>query len=197
MRQRADLRRHAAVGENAGNAGLVRLGPDQTFVKSVSLTELESNALDGFAILSRRGLFAERMQNAAFMFRQAVRVPGGEAPQQRSVARLGLLDDAFSLPRRIGRVEAQHLVNQAQVPVVVQQALFGRHFRINANPKTNVRLEFRRIAEILRGLGMHRRAPAKRRQRERQRGEPADAFRFNFKQINNLNISKNGSGRNS
>src|ERR1700678_2443080 len=69
MRKRADFRRHTPVRENAGNALLVLLGADQALVKAVSLTELKTNALDRVAVLRRRGLVAEVMQDAPLMGR--------------------------------------------------------------------------------------------------------------------------------
>ena len=181
MRQRADFRRHAPVGENAGNARLVGLGPDQAFVEAVGLTQLKTNALDGLAEPRRRGFVAELIQNAPLVGREVFGIARRKAPQQRGIARLGLLDDVLALPRRIGGIEAQHLVNQSQVPVVVQQPLLGRDLGVDADPEAHIGLELRRIGESIGGRGARRRAAEERRQQ--RQAKPMSTFRPGCKQI--------------
>ena len=82
-------------------------------MKAVGLTQLKTNALDGFAVARRRGFVAELMQNAPLMRREVFGIARCEAPQQGRIALLGLLDDVLALPRRIGRIEAQHLIHQS------------------------------------------------------------------------------------
>ena len=81
-------------------------------MKAVGLPQLKTNALNRLAVPRRRGFVAELMQNPPLMRREVFGIARREAPQQGRIARLGLLDDALPLPRRIGRIEAQHLIDQ-------------------------------------------------------------------------------------
>ena len=82
-------------------------------MKAVGLPELEADAVDRIEIVARRRLLAEGMQDAPLVRRQILGVAGGEAPQQHGVTRLGFVDAALALARRGGRIESQHLVDQA------------------------------------------------------------------------------------
>ena len=77
-------------------------------------------------------------------------VAGRKAPQQHGVARLGLRHAALALRRRGGRIESQHLVDELEVPIVVDEALLGGDLGIHADPEAHVRLELRRMRERIR-----------------------------------------------
>jgi predicted NAD/FAD-binding protein len=52
---------------------------------------------------------------------KSVGVAGGEAAQQHRIASLGFRDAALALRRRGGRIESQHLVDELEIPVVVDE----------------------------------------------------------------------------
>ena len=109
---------------------------------------------------------AEGMQNPPLVRRQIVGRTGGESPQQRRIARLGLRDPPFALRGRGGRIEAQHFVHQPQIPIIVQQALVGGDLGVDADPEAHVPLEFRRMSEWIGSLGGRPRAEQERRQQQ-------------------------------
>jgi hypothetical protein len=153
MRKRRDLGGHAMLGQRARNVLFPNGGPDQPLVESIRLPQLETDSLDRVPEVLGRRLLAEGVQDALFMRREVVCRVRGESPQQVGVARLGIRHAAFPLRRRCCGIEAQHFVDQAEIPIVVQQTLVGRDFRVHANPKAHVALEFRGMNEGIGGLG--------------------------------------------
>src|SRR5271166_6464922 len=122
-------------------------GAYQAFVEPVRLPELEADAIDRVDELPRRGLLAKGMQDPPLMQAQiggrtGRRRTGGEPAQHRRVMRLRFFDSPLArLWRELG-LESQHLIDEVEIPRIVQQSLVGRDLGIDADPESNVRLEF-------------------------------------------------------
>ena len=79
--------------------------------------------------------------------------------------------DAFDvqmIDRRVG-IEAQHFVDQGEIPIIVQQALIGGDFGVYANPKAHIPLEPRRMHERIGHLGACREVVEERREQQPER----------------------------
>lgn len=133
-------------------------------MEPVRLSQLEAYAIDPIEELRRRRLFAESMKNPPLMRRQGVGRARGKAPQQRRIVRLGAGDATLALRGRGRRIESQDLIDEAQVPVVVEQTLVRGDLGIDTNPKAHVPLELGRMSERIARLGGARARLGERRQ---------------------------------
>ena len=122
MRQSGDIRGHAMLLEHADDVALPRSCANQALVEPVRLSQLEAYAIDRIEKLRRRRLFAEGMKNPPLMRRQGVGRARGKAPQQRRIVRFGGGDATLALSGRGRRIESQDLIDEVQVPVVVEQS---------------------------------------------------------------------------
>src|SRR6266481_2413390 len=150
MRERGDLRGHSMLRQGARDLLFPYGGPNQSFMKSIRLSQLEAYPLDRVAKIRRGCPLAECVQYAPLMRREIVGRTRRKPLQQTRVARLCLGNAPFPLRRRGGRIEAQYLVDQAEIPIVVEQALVGGDFRVDANPEAHIALELRGVDE---GIG--------------------------------------------
>ena len=130
--------RHAVLLENARDVRLPCRRPDQSLVKSVRLPKLEADAVDGVVKLCGGRILAEGMQDAPFMGGEISGVAGREPPQQRGVACFRLRHSPLALLRGRGRIEAQHLVHQPEIPIIVQQSLIRGDLGVHADPEAHV-----------------------------------------------------------
>ena len=135
-------------------------------MKTIGLPELEADALDRIQIVARRRLPAEGMQDAPLMRGQIRGVAGGEAAQQHRITSLGLGDAALPLRRRGRRVKSQHLVDELQIPVVVDKTLVGRYFGVDPDPEAHVRFQLGRMREEIGLVGGSRADIQNRRQQQ-------------------------------
>ena len=138
-------------------------------MKSIRLSQLEAYSLDRVAKVAWACLIAEGVQDALLMGREIVGRGRRKPLQQARVARFRLCDAPFSLRRRGAGIEAQHLVDQAEIPIVVQQALVGGDLGIDANPKAHVLLELRWMRERIGRLGACRKVVEERREQQPER----------------------------
>src|ERR1700678_1217353 len=111
MRERGDFRRHAVLRQGARDLSSPYRGPNQTFTKSIGLPQLKAYSLDRIAVVGRRRLVAEGMQNSPLVCGQIFGIAGRETPQQIGVVRLGRGHATLALRGGSLRVEAQHLVD--------------------------------------------------------------------------------------
>ena len=171
MRQRRDLLGNAMPLEYAGDIGLPLSRADQPFVEPVGLAELEPDPVDGVQEILGPGFVPERIEDALFMRCQIGRGPRRKALQERRVTCLRFRHAALALGRRRCRIEAQYLVDQLEVPIVVDQALIGGDFGIDAYPEADVRLERRGMGERIRFVGGGRGREQRREQQQAERRE--------------------------
>ncbi len=73
MRERRDFGRYAMLPQGARDLLFPHGGPNQPFVESIGLSQLEADSIDGIAKVSGRGIGAESMQDALLMRREIVR----------------------------------------------------------------------------------------------------------------------------
>jgi hypothetical protein len=151
--QRCDLDRDAMLCQGACNLLLPDGRPYQAVVETIGLAQLKTDPLDRLPIIAGHGVAAEGMQDAPFMRRQRIGVAGRESTQQRRVMRLCLGNAPLALRGGRGRIETQHFVDQAKIPVVVQQSLVGGDFRVDPDPEPHVALEFGRMHERIGDVG--------------------------------------------
>ena len=85
---------------------------------------------------------------------------------------LGLRHAPLALRRRGGGIEAQHLVDQLEVPIVVQQPLIGGDLGVHPHPETDVRLERRRMGERIGFVRGGRKAESRRDEQQAKRRNP-------------------------
>src|SRR5665213_3524614 len=121
MRKRRDLRWDAVLRQGTRDLLFPDRGSNQPVMEAIRLSQLKAYARDRVAKVGRARAVAEGVQDARLMRRQIIRVARREPPQQRRVACLGLRHPPFALRGRRRRIEAQHLVDQPEVPVIVQQ----------------------------------------------------------------------------
>ena len=77
----------------------------------------------------------------------------GEPAQQCRVMRLCFVDAPFANRRRELGLELEHLINEPEIPGIVQQSLVGRDLGIDAYPESHVRFELGRARERAGGIG--------------------------------------------
>ncbi len=150
MRERRDLCGHSMLRQGARDLLFPYRGPNQPVMKSIRLSQLETYPLDRVAKICRSRPLAEGVQDAPLMRHEIVDRTRRKPLQQARVARLRLCNAPFPLRRRGGRIEAQYLIDQAEIPIIVEQALVGGDFRVDANPKAHIALELRGVDE---GIG--------------------------------------------
>ena len=171
MRERSDLRRHAMLRQGAGDLFLPHRRPDQPFMKSISLAQLEANPVNGIAKVPRRGIRPEGVQNAPLVRVKIIGRTRGEPLQQGRIPGFRLGDPLLAMRGRICGIETQYLIDQAEIPVIVQQALVGGDLGIDANPEAHILFELRRLHERIGRFGTYRGADEKRRKQEPERSD--------------------------
>src|ERR1700722_12669880 len=147
MRERRDLRRHTMLRQGACDLLLPYRRANQPFMKPIRLSQLKPYPLDRVAKVCGGRLLAEGVQDALLMRREIVDRARRKPPQQGRVARLRLCNAPLPLGLRGCRIETQHLVDQAEIPIIVQQTLVGGDFGVYADPEANIPLERRRMSE--------------------------------------------------
>ncbi len=163
VRQRGDLDGHAVLLEHAGDVGLPSRRADQALVEPIRLSELEADPVDCIEIVARRGVLAEGVQYPPLMRAQVARLPGRKSFEQRRITRFGLGDPPLALPGRGVRIESQDLIDELEIPVVVDEAAVGGDLGIDPDPEAHIRLELRRVRKRFALLGLERAAREQRR----------------------------------
>jgi hypothetical protein len=171
MRERRNLGRHAVLGQGAAYLLFPNRGSHQAVAKAVGLPQLKTNSIDGFAEVRGTRPLAEGVQYAQLVSRQIVGFARGKSPQQGGIALLGLGDTPFTLRRGGSRVEAQRLVYQAKIPIIMQQPLVGGDLGVHANPEAHVLLELRRVGERIRRVRCSRLELEQRPEKQAERRE--------------------------
>ena len=134
--------------------------PERTdaFAEPVGLTELEADAFGGLLEARAVRVLRPQLENALLLFIQ-VGGAGGEPIEDARVFLLRLLDALLALLLRKVRGQLHHLVDDAEVVLVVQQSALGRDLGVHASPECDVRLQLR---------GTHERAFVRDRGQRRQ-----------------------------
>ena len=159
VRQRGELDRQPALGEDAAHVALPAALPDQAGAELVGLAELEAHLAGGAraawrprrrsgtgparAAPRRRGCCAGRSRGAAARPGSARGAGAGSAPGRAA--------------RRLAR-QAHRLVDEREVLAVVQQPAAGVHLAVDALPELDARHQRRRLREV--GLPRRERAAA-------------------------------------
>ena len=130
--QGRELHRQSHVGEGLPDVIAPGAGPDQTGPELVRLAELEAQAGRARAQRAVRDVVAPQLQDSRLLAVESAPLAAGEMPQLLAIATLDLLDHALARARAGAFGEADHLVNDAEVAAVVDEAAVGSDLGIDA-----------------------------------------------------------------
>ena len=143
MRQHRQLRRQTLFRQRLRDVRLPAARALHARAESICLAELEADVLGRLDERFGRHVSAPQMADALVFGRQR-RSSGRDAVQRGDVfVALGVHHRLAFARRRLGR-EAQRLVDDGEIALIVQEARVGVHLGVDAHPELHIALELGR-----------------------------------------------------
>ena len=145
--QRGELDGNVHALESVPNVLAPGAGADQSGTEFVGLAKLESQASGGVAQRAFAHSLGPQGQNPALFRREIVPFSRSQCVQHLAVAGFELVYLALLRAPAGAGLEPDDLVDDVQVPVVMEKARVRVHFRIHASPEADGRLQLGRPGE--------------------------------------------------